>query len=137
MPALAEDAANFRLSLGAHHVPAFLRFLEAALDRSPSGWLAGTTGPSIADLCWAPRLRWLESGALDWLPLSILQPFPRSRELMQRVYALPAVSAFCQQQATAALQRAEREREAREARDAAAAEAGRRLALGASGSQSP
>lgn len=76
-------------------MPTFLNFVEAALERSPTGWLAGTPGPSIADLAWAPRLRWLESGALDWLPLSILAPFPRARALVDRVYALPAVEAFC------------------------------------------
>ena len=92
---VAEDAAAFRLSIGTHHVPTFLNFVEAALERSPTGWLAGTDSPSIADLAWAPRLRWLESGALDWLPPSILTPFPRARALVERVYALPEVAAFC------------------------------------------
>lgn len=92
----AEEAAAFRLAIGTHHVPTFLTFVETALERSATGWLAATDGPSIADLCWAPRLRWLESGALDWLPPSILQPFPRARALVDRVHALPAIAAFTQ-----------------------------------------
>lgn len=86
--------AQYRLAISAQHVPTFLRFLENALEQSPTGWLAATPGPSIADLCWAPRLRWLESGALAWLPPSTLQPFPRTRALMERVHDLPAVAAF-------------------------------------------
>ena len=91
---LAEALASYRLSISAHHVPTFLKFVDEALERSPSGWLAGTDGPSIADLCWAPRLSWLESGALDWLPRSTLQQFPHARALVDRVYSLPAVIAF-------------------------------------------
>jgi len=90
----AEDAATFRLAILTHHVPTFLAFVENALERSSTGWLAGTDGPSIADVCWAPRLRWLESGALDWLPPSILQPYPRARAVVDRVHALPEVAAF-------------------------------------------
>jgi len=102
----AEEAASFRLSILAQHVPTFLAFVEAALEKSPTGWLAATPSPSIADLAWAPRLRWLESGSLGWLPPSILQPFPRARALVDRVYALPAVVAFSAREHAAARARA-------------------------------
>ena len=98
----AEEAAAFRLAIGAQHIPTFLQFVEAALERSPTGWLACTPGPSIADLCWAPRLRWLESGALDWLPPSILNKYPHARALADRVHRLPAIAAFCRHEAARA-----------------------------------
>ena len=93
----SEDAASYHLQLLTQHIPRFLRVLEEALAESPTGWLAHTAGPSIADLCWAPRLQWLESGCLDWLPCSILHPYPLTHSLIARVHNLPEVAAWRQE----------------------------------------
>jgi glutathione S-transferase len=89
-----ESSATFRLTLATRHIPAFLALLEEALEASPTDWIAGTSQPSIADLCWAPRLEWLQTGELDWLPRTILHPYPRVRALVARVCALPEIDRF-------------------------------------------
>jgi glutathione S-transferase len=71
------------------HLGNFLR----CLADSPTGWLAGTRGPSVADVLLASMLR------NEITPLAPLPP-PLA-ELVKRVYSLPAVVAFKQAEAAA------------------------------------
>lgn len=58
-----EGAQMVERALGENVLPRHLAFFEALLETSPSGWLAGTTGPTIADFLLVPRFEWLRTGA--------------------------------------------------------------------------
>jgi glutathione S-transferase len=75
-------------------LPRHLANLERLLEQSPSGWIAGTAGPTIADFILVPRLQWLSSGTLDGISKTILEPFPKLRALVSKVMSLPAVVAY-------------------------------------------
>ena len=67
-------------------------FLEAHLAASPSGWLAGTPGPSIADFCWAPALTAVGSG---WTGnAEALNGFAKVQAFLERFMGLPEVKAY-------------------------------------------
>ena len=82
---------TIRQSLNDDVIPRHLRCLEGLLEKSESGWIADTTGPSIADFILVPRLQWLCSGANDGISEDILKPFPRLVSMMEKLMNLPAV----------------------------------------------
>lgn len=67
-------------------LPRHLGFFVHCLAQSPTGWVAGTHGPSVADVLLASVLR------NDITPIAPLPP-PLA-DLVERVYSLPAVAAF-------------------------------------------
>jgi glutathione S-transferase len=67
-------------------LPRHLGFFVHRLAQSPTGWIAGTLGPSVADILLASLLR------NEITPLAPLPP-PLA-DLVDRVYSLPAVVEF-------------------------------------------
>lgn len=86
--------ANVRKSLNDVVLPRHLSFLDKLLEKSPSGWLAGGSKPTIADFMFVPRLQWLESGANDGIEKSILEPFPRVQGLITKLLDLPEIKEY-------------------------------------------
>lgn len=85
---------TIRQSLNDDVIPRHLRYLEDLLERSSTGWVAGTEEPSIADFILVPRLQWLISGDNEGISREILDPFPRLRAMMDKLMTLPAVVAY-------------------------------------------
>lgn len=84
-----------RKSLNDDVLPAHLRNLEKLLENSASGWIAGGTGPSIADFILVPRLQWLvEPGVNDGISPTLLDDYPRLSGLIKKVMELPEVVAY-------------------------------------------
>ena len=75
-------------------LPKHLAFLEKLLEASSTGWLADTERPSIADFVFVPRLQWLVSGANDGISRDLLEGYPKVREMMRKLFALPEVKAY-------------------------------------------
>ena len=75
-------------------LPKHLAFLEKLLEASSTGWLADTERPSIADFVFVPRLQWLVSGANDGISRDLLEGYPKVREMMRKLLALPEVKAY-------------------------------------------
>jgi len=75
-------------------LPKHLAFLEKLLEASSTGWLADTERPSIADFVFVPRLQWLVSGANDGISRDLLEGYPKVREMMRKLLALPDVKAY-------------------------------------------
>ena len=70
-------------------LPRHLSFLETAASGSATIWIAGTAGPSIADVFLATQLKGYRA---KW---PSLPPFPaKLQAIIDSVYALPAVAAF-------------------------------------------
>lgn len=86
-----EFRAEVRKNLNDEILPKHLRFLEGLLADSKTGWLAGTEKPSAADFVFVPRLRWLVSGANDGIDGNLLDGYPKIKELIAKLMALPAV----------------------------------------------
>ena len=73
-------------------IPRHLEALSKLLVDGGTGWLAGTPGPTIADLLWAPWLHQIEKG---WSGnAEALKPFPELEALLAKVRALPCASAL-------------------------------------------
>jgi hypothetical protein len=62
-------------SLSTRVIPKHLAYFEKLLEKSSTGWLAGTETPSICDFALAPRLMSLPSSAEVFK--DILVPFPK------------------------------------------------------------
>jgi glutathione S-transferase len=95
---LTEEAlANARKKLYDKILPMHLEYFENFLRQSPTGWLAGTEGPSIADFMLVPRLQWLASprgfdpNMLESFPLLA---FPLLTAMMHRFLELPAIKEY-------------------------------------------
>lgn len=74
-------------------LPRHLGFFARCLAASPSGWLAGTPGPSCADFLLAAILK---------TDVSKVAPLPNVlADWVERVYALPAVKAWKEKEAAA------------------------------------
>jgi len=77
-------------------LPKFLGFVEKTLEgrsESKSGnacWLVGEC-VTIADISWYADLKWVSSGVLDGIPTSILDDYPNSKALMERVEAVDGI----------------------------------------------
>jgi len=73
-------------------VPGHLARLEKVLKKSTSGWLASTSGPSIADFFWVPTLKSIQGG---WTGnADALKPFPALEKLITKFDEIPAVKAY-------------------------------------------
>jgi glutathione S-transferase len=90
-----EDVGAVHKSLNDDVLPKDLARFEKLLEHSPSGWIAGGDGPSIADFILVPRLQWLaESGVNSPLSPAVLDNFPYIRDLIAKFMELPAVEMF-------------------------------------------
>lgn len=78
-------------------IPRHLDFFDKLLDKSSTGWIAGTHYPSIADFILVPRLQWLMSGANDGISKDILLPHPKILALIEKLMNLPAVVSYYNQ----------------------------------------
>jgi len=79
--------------LNAEVVPRHLASLVALLKASPTGWLAATPNPSIADFVWATALVGVRDGKMTG-DGSILANFPDLLAFLERFFALPAIVAY-------------------------------------------
>lgn len=87
-----EHVAEVRKVLNDEVLPRHLSNLEALLEESPSGWLAGDDTPSIADFVLAIRLEWLvQPGVNDGISTTLLDSYPKIKAMIAKFYALPAV----------------------------------------------
>lgn len=87
-----EHVALARKALNDEVLPRQLSQLEAILERSPSGWLAGDATPSIADFIFAIRLKSLVApGTYDGISTNMFDKYPRIAALIDNFYKLPAV----------------------------------------------
>jgi hypothetical protein len=78
-----------RASLNTEVLPRHLAALERIIAQSSTGWAAGTPEPTIADFILVPRLEWLvEPGAHEGLSTDLLEPCPKTRELIAKMKAL-------------------------------------------------
>jgi len=81
--------------------PRHLAALVEFLAKSPSGWLAGGPGPSIADFMIVPTLQRLRGrvdgppmGLCDGLSAGLIDRHPSLVALIERLMSLPAVSGW-------------------------------------------
>ncbi len=86
--------ASATSALNADVVPRHLAQLEALLEKSGSGWVAGTEGPSAADFAWGTQLRELREGKLVWLDPALVTRRPRCAAFLDKFLALPQVAAY-------------------------------------------
>jgi hypothetical protein len=84
---------KFRRELNDVVVPKHLRFFEQTLSSSPTGWLAGTTEPSVIDFVMVPRLLWLINEC-EGFDHNMLDSFPRLKGLVQKLMTLKAVKDY-------------------------------------------
>lgn len=90
-----EHVATVRKALNDDVLPVHLRNLENLLEASPSGWIAGGTGPSIADFILVPRLQWLvEPGVNEGISCDLLDDYPHIKGLIDKVLNLPEVLTY-------------------------------------------
>ena len=90
-----EHVATVRKALNDDVLPSHLRNLEKLLEASPSGWIAGGAGPSIADFILVPRLQWLvEPGVNEGISTTLLEDYPRLHGLIGKLMNLPEVVAY-------------------------------------------
>lgn len=82
-------------------LPRHLDALCRLLDESTTGWLAGTTGPSIADFMFVPTLQRLRGrsdgppmGLGDGLSAGLIERRPALIKLIDRLMSLPAVQSW-------------------------------------------
>lgn len=84
-----------RKSLNDEILPTHLSHLEKLLEVSASGWIAGGTGPSIADFILVPRLQWLvEPGVNEGISTTLLDAYPKLKGLIDKLLNLPEVVAY-------------------------------------------
>eukprot|EP01127_Copromyxa_protea_P021069 TRINITY_DN714_c0_g1_i3.p1 TRINITY_DN714_c0_g1~~TRINITY_DN714_c0_g1_i3.p1 ORF type:complete len:183 (-),score=37.11 TRINITY_DN714_c0_g1_i3:60-608(-) len=90
-----EDFNKVRASLLNEVVPRHLNFFVRLLEKSSTGWIAGTEKPSIADFILVPRLEWLNNGsALDGEKDILEGDYAKLKELIAKFYALPEIQAY-------------------------------------------
>lgn len=87
-----EHVNTVRKALNDAVLPSHLQNFEKLLEDSPSGWVAGGAGPSIADFILVPRLQWLvEPGVNDGISPTLLDAYPKLKAMMDKLMALPEV----------------------------------------------
>eukprot|EP00750_Incisomonas_marina_P000351 INCI10262.1.p1 GENE.INCI10262.1~~INCI10262.1.p1 ORF type:complete len:289 (-),score=46.40 INCI10262.1:82-852(-) len=80
--------------------PLRLTQFERLLEQSPTNWIAGTQGPSIADFVLALHLKGLEEGSelrdqnKARLAGIVSKGFPRLTQLLKDFFAVPAIAAY-------------------------------------------
>lgn len=72
-------------------IPRHFSFLETLATNSPTGWIAGTEGPSVADFAMIYLLHRFPHD--EWLQLD-LNAYPKLRTLLDNLLALPSVAAY-------------------------------------------
>jgi glutathione S-transferase len=76
-------------------LPKHLKYFENFLSRSTTGWLASSAHPTIADFTVAPRLKsFTIPGTYEGISHQLLDPFPLSRQLIDKFYALPEIQSY-------------------------------------------
>lgn len=78
-------------------LPRQLGMLEAILEKSKTGWIAGTEGPSIADFVLQPRLKWLDDGVALEQVSGLMKRYPRLTAMMEALLSLPAIQKYYQE----------------------------------------
>jgi glutathione S-transferase len=73
--------------------PKYLGYLNNILKNNVSGWLVGDT-VTIADLRLYQLATWIDSGALDGVPSSVLDTYPEIKQHMLQIREIPEVKEF-------------------------------------------
>jgi len=91
-----DDVATAFKELNTAILPRHLQQLETLLKSSPTGWVAGTPGPSAADLAWGTSLRDLAHGTMAHLECELASEAvtPAISAWLHKFLALPEVAAY-------------------------------------------
>lgn len=90
-----ESLKTVRKSLNDEILPRHLQNFENLVRKSPNGWLAGGTEPSIADFMVVPRLEWLvKPGVHQGISTNLLDNYPNLLKLIKKFNDLPAVKKY-------------------------------------------
>jgi glutathione S-transferase len=73
--------------------PKYLGYLNDILKNNMSGWLVGDK-VTIADLRLYQLAIWIDSGALDGVPSSVLDTYPEIKQHMLQIREIPEVKEF-------------------------------------------
>ena len=92
-----ETVATVRKALNDEVLPRHLLFFEKMLTNSTTGWVANTSGPTIADFVLVPRMQWLESGANDGISSDILASYPAIKAMMSSLLSSPRIEEYYRQ----------------------------------------
>jgi glutathione S-transferase len=85
-------------NIGLDVIPRHLGYLERIMQKSSTGWIANTEGPSIADFMLAPRLVDLHKFVEDELMFDVLYAYPGLREMREKLFKLPSVTWYINKQ---------------------------------------
>ena len=87
-----EDQSKFKQVINDEVIPAQFEKLCALLQKSETGWLAGTSGPSIADFHWVATLMAIQRG---WTGnKEALKKFPELVGLVEKFLAVPEIADY-------------------------------------------
>ena len=89
----SEQREAVRTEILASVLPRHLGFFEHMLAQSPTGWLAGTALPTVADFYMAGSFSFLGAGLGE---PRLLESYPNIQALIARVHQLPAIAAWDQ-----------------------------------------
>jgi len=82
-----------RKDLNDEVLPRHLSSFERIMQKSTTGWVAGTPNPTIADFILVPRLQWLANHG-EGISLDILKPYPGLLALVDKLLNLPAIKSY-------------------------------------------
>merc|ERR1712232_1530557 len=71
--------------------PIFLNAIETKLKESESGWVAGGSNVTIADLSLYVTLIWIKTGILDGIPTNVIDEYPACLALMEKVTTVEGI----------------------------------------------
>lgn len=91
---IATNRATVIAKLNDDIFPKHFSFLEALIAKGGTGFVAGTPEPTIADFVLAPRLEWLLSNANPGISSTVLDPFPRVKALVGKVFGLEKIKNY-------------------------------------------
>lgn len=83
-----DEKLAVRARLAEDVLPQKLAHMEAYLEKTGTGWCVGDS-VTVADLKWVTHLKHISKGILDGVPATILDSFPRIKELVAKVDAIP------------------------------------------------
>jgi len=89
-----ENISVIRKELNDKVLPAQLANLEKLLQKSQTGYAAGTDEPSIADFVLVPRLEWLVGGDNDGISKSLYKDFPCVQALINKFKSNARIQAY-------------------------------------------
>jgi hypothetical protein len=78
-------------NIGLDVIPRHLGYLERIMQKSSTGWIANTEGPSIADFM-------LHKFVEDELMFDVLYAYPGLREMREKLFKLPSVTWYINKQ---------------------------------------